>query len=125
MESQSNVDETVGTRFHLKSNFCPPKNRNHLIDTCCRLTELELENYMKQKTFSPRNLTNDQEKALKELKNKSVLLPNQSGPYPDRIHLLKGLIRFGSEQDSFWIPNGSVLKVDHPPTPSSNRCHTL
>lgn len=51
--SHNNVHKST---FYIKSSFCP-KNINHLIDTQCRL--IELEKYIKQKTFTSHNLTDD------------------------------------------------------------------
>lgn len=51
--SHNNVHKST---FYIKNSFCP-KNINHLIDTHCRL--IELEKYIKQKTFTSHNITDD------------------------------------------------------------------
>jgi len=56
--------------FKIKSNFYPPKHRNHSVETyCIGLVELEFENHLKKKCSIQHNLTKEQQIALSELEN--------------------------------------------------------
>ena len=75
MKNDSSQNFTTNNTFKIKSNFYPPKNRNHSVETYCRLVELEFENHIKKKTFSPHNLTKNQQEALSELEsNRSIVI---------------------------------------------------
>lgn len=60
---------TLFQKTHLKLKIVfTPKNRNHSVETYCRLVELEFENHFKKNIFTHKKKKN-QQKALSELES--------------------------------------------------------
>ncbi len=53
----------------------PSGNRNHLIETYCRLTELEFGKNLEKNKFVQKNISKEQQQALSDLeRNDSILI---------------------------------------------------
>uniref|UniRef100_A0A4W5MV42 Uncharacterized protein n=1 Tax=Hucho hucho TaxID=62062 RepID=A0A4W5MV42_9TELE len=62
------------TPFRSKSYFVPPANRNHSIETYCRLVEKDVAHLLKNKYISFHNLPKDEKQALLDLQSDTSVL---------------------------------------------------